>query len=57
LNWGEEFELLGLVLNAQTGALTVYVLDGEAEQSVRVAQAEIEVAVCLPRRMRGSASC
>jgi hypothetical protein len=42
---GEEFAHLELVLNAQTGTLTVYVLDGEAEQSVRIAQPEIELTV------------
>jgi hypothetical protein len=45
---GEEFAHLELVLNAQTGTLTVYVLDGEAEQSVRIAQPEIELALQLP---------
>jgi hypothetical protein len=45
---GEEFAHLELVLNAQTGTLTAYVLDGEAEQSVRIAQPTIEVRLRLP---------
>jgi hypothetical protein len=45
---GEEFAHLELVLNAQTGTLTGYVLDGEAEQSVRIAQPEIELVLRLP---------
>jgi hypothetical protein len=45
---GEELAHLELVLNAQTGTLTVYVLDGEAEQSVRIAQPAIELALRLP---------
>ena len=44
---GEEFAHLELVLNAQTGTLTAYVLDGEAEQSVRIVQAQIEISVRL----------
>jgi hypothetical protein len=45
---GEEFAHLELVLNTQTGMLTAYVLDGEAEQSVRIAQPQIEVMLRLP---------
>jgi hypothetical protein len=45
---GEEFAHLELVLNAQTGTLTAYVLDGEAEQSVRIVQPQIEISVRLP---------
>jgi hypothetical protein len=45
---GEEFAHLELVLNAQTGTLTAYILDGEAEQSVRIVQPQIEVNLRLP---------
>jgi hypothetical protein len=45
---GEEFAHLELVLNPQTGTLTAFVLDGEAEQSVRIAQPAIELALRLP---------
>jgi hypothetical protein len=46
---GEEFVHLELVLNPQTGTLTAYVLDGEAEASVRIAQPDIEPSLTLPR--------
>jgi hypothetical protein len=42
---GEEAAHLELVLDAATGKLTAYVLDGEAQQSLRVKQKEIEVRV------------
>jgi hypothetical protein len=45
---GEEFAHIELVLDAVTGALTAYALDGEAEKSVRVKQSEIEIAVKNP---------
>ena len=45
---GEEFAHLEIVLDAATGALTAYALDGEAEKSVRVKQSEIEIAVKNP---------
>jgi hypothetical protein len=35
---GEEFAHIELVLDAKSGKLTAYVLDGEAEKSVRIAQ-------------------
>lgn len=38
---------LELVLDAQHGALTAYVLDGEAERSLRVKQKEIGIRVAL----------
>ena len=38
---GTEFAHLELVLDAKTGTLTAYVLDGEAEKFVRVQQKEI----------------
>jgi hypothetical protein len=42
---GEEFAHLEIVLAASTGSLTAYVLDGEAEQAVRLAQPGIELVV------------
>ncbi|MGD0089347.1 MAG: hypothetical protein ABSE73_05445 [Planctomycetota bacterium] len=41
--FGEEFAHVELVLDGQSGKLTAYVLDGEAEKSVRVKQKEIEL--------------
>jgi hypothetical protein len=38
---GEEFSHYEMVLDAATGKLTVYVLDGEAEQAVRVKQKQL----------------
>lgn len=40
---GDHFAFLELVLNAKSGKLTAYVLDGEGEKSVRVKQPEIEL--------------
>jgi hypothetical protein len=45
---GEEFAHIEIVLDAVTGALTAYALDGEAEKSVRVKQSEIEIAIENP---------
>jgi hypothetical protein len=45
---GEEFAHVEIVLDAATGRLTAYALDGEAEKSVRVKQSEIEIAVKNP---------
>jgi hypothetical protein len=45
---GEEFAHVEMVLDAATGKLSAYALDGEAEKSVRVKQSEIEVAVKNP---------
>jgi Flp pilus assembly protein TadD len=42
---GEEFAHVEIVLDAATGKLTAYALDGEAEKAVRIKQSEIEVAV------------
>lgn len=42
---GEEFAHVELVLDPASGKLTAYVLDGEAEKSVRVKQAEFEIVV------------
>jgi Flp pilus assembly protein TadD len=45
---GEEFAHIEIVLDAATGKLTAYALDGEAEKAVRIKQNEIEVAVENP---------
>jgi hypothetical protein len=45
VEFGEEFAHLEIVLAASTGTLTAYVLDGEAEQAVRLAQPSIEIVV------------
>ena len=42
---GEEFAHLEVVLDAKTGTLTAYSLDGEAEKAVRLKQAEIVIAI------------
>jgi hypothetical protein len=42
---GEEFAHLEIVLDAVTGTMIAYALDGEAEKPVRVKQSEIEIAV------------
>jgi hypothetical protein len=49
---GEEFAHLELVLNAETGRLTVYALDGEAETPVRLAQPSIAMVVTMPNVLR-----
>jgi hypothetical protein len=48
---GEEFAHVEVVLDAATGKLTAYALDGEAEKSVRVKQSEIEIVVKNPAVM------
>jgi hypothetical protein len=45
---GEEFAHVEIVLDAATGKLSAYALDGEAEKSVRFKQSEIEIAVKNP---------
>lgn len=45
---GEEFAHLELLLDAATGRLTAYALDGEAEQSVRLAQPSIVMSLAMP---------
>jgi hypothetical protein len=45
---GEEFAHVEIVLDASTGKLSAYALDGEAEKSVRVKQSEIEIALKNP---------
>ena len=42
---GDEFAHLELVLDAGTGKLTAYVLDGEAENPIRLEQEEIEMKI------------
>jgi hypothetical protein len=42
---GDEFAHLELVLDPETGSLTAYVLDGEAENAVRIAQESIEIKI------------
>jgi hypothetical protein len=42
---GEEFAHLELVLDANSGTLTAYVLDGEAEQPVRIRQEIVSLEV------------
>ncbi|MCG3205806.1 MAG: hypothetical protein KCHDKBKB_02529 [Elusimicrobia bacterium] len=42
---GEEFAHIELVLDQATGQLTAYALDGEAENSVRLSQKEIELTI------------
>jgi len=48
VEFGEEFAHLELVLDAVTGKLTGYTLDGEAENPVRVKQLEIEIKMIKP---------
>lgn len=48
IEFGDEFAHLELLLNADTGRLTVYVLDGEAETPVRLAQPAIVLMVTVP---------
>ena len=45
---GEEFAHLEIVLEASTGKLMVYALDGEAEKAVRLKQPTIEITVTNP---------
>lgn len=47
---GEEFAHLELVIDSQTGKLTAFVLDGEAEKSVRIKQSELEIEVEKPSK-------
>lgn len=42
---GDELAHLELLLDASTGTLTAYALDGEAERAVRLAQSRIDVSV------------
>jgi hypothetical protein len=47
---GEEFAHLELVLNAHTGTLTAYVLDGEAEHAVRIGQDLVALEIRVANR-------
>ena len=47
---GAEVAHLELVLDADAGALTAYVLDAEAEKAVRLPQESMEVTVRLPEQ-------
>jgi hypothetical protein len=47
--FGEEFAHLELVLDANQGKLTAYVLDGEAENPVRISQEEIELKISIKK--------
>ena len=42
---GEEFAHLEFVLDTETGKITVYVLDGEAENPIRIEQESIELQI------------
>jgi hypothetical protein len=44
----EEFAHIEIVLDAATGRLTAYTLDGEAEKAIRIKQSEIEIVVENP---------
>jgi hypothetical protein len=48
VEFGDEFAHLELVLDSNTGRLTAYALDGEAEKPLRLAQPSIAVVVTLP---------
>ena len=54
--FGKEFAHLELVLDAATGRLTAYALDGEAEGPVRLKQRLIRLRVtrCTPARCSAS---
>ena len=43
VEFGEEFSHLELVLDPATGTLKAYVLDGEAEKTIRIAVPELEI--------------
>lgn len=47
--FGEEFAHLEIVLEEATGRITAYVLDGEAEKSIQIAQDEIEIEIEKPK--------
>ncbi len=50
--FGEEFAHLEIVLDEKIGKITVYVLDGEAEKSVQISQAEIEIEIEKPKKFK-----
>jgi hypothetical protein len=45
---GEEFAHLEILLDASTGTLTAYALDGEAERAVRLTQSSIALSLTPP---------
>lgn len=49
--FGEEFAHLEIVLDEATGKITAYLLDGEAEKSIQIAQEEIQIEVEKPKRI------
>ena len=53
---GEELAHLELVHDPTTGTLTAYVLDGEAEQAVRVSASALELQVTPPGGTASTAS-
>jgi len=50
---GEEFGHVELVLDGAAGTITAYVLDGEGEQAVRLAQESITLLVKEPASLSG----
>jgi hypothetical protein len=48
VEFGEEFAHLEIVLDAATGRLTAYALDGEAEKAVRLKQPNLEITIKAP---------
>lgn len=51
VGFGEEFAHLEIVLDEKTGKITAYVLDGEAEKSIQIAQEKIEIEVDKPKKV------
>lgn len=49
--FGEEFAHLEIVVDAEKGEITAYVLDGEAEKSVQIAQEKIEIEIEKPNKV------
>ena len=49
--FGEEFAHLEIVLDEATGKITAYLLDGEAEKSIQIAQEEIEIEIEKPKKI------
>ena len=50
--FGEEFAHLEIVLDEKIGKITAYVLDGEAEKSLQISQAEIEIEIEKPKKFK-----
>ncbi len=48
---GEEFAHLEIVLDEKTGKITAYVLDGEVEKSIQIAQETIEIEIEKPKKV------